>query len=177
MRGLGYMVTHPAFGVGMRNFQVAEGTISPRAKLQERGIGVWWGAAHNTYVQAGAELGIPGLLLLLGLLGTSFLSLRRLARDALRVNPAGSDLSRLAQCLMAALIGFAVGAFFLSLAYADMLYALVAFSIALTKIARSDYSGARDSQRLETSLPRYAGYGSPARRRSASMGPAGDAAR
>src|SRR6266446_1428225 len=94
MRGLGYMVDHPAFGVGMRHFQVAEGTISSRARLQERGIGVWWGAAHNTFVQAGAELGIPGLLLLLGLLGTAFQSLRRVARDALRVNPAGSDLSR-----------------------------------------------------------------------------------
>jgi len=136
MRGLGYMVDHPAFGVGMRNFQVAEGTISSRARLQERGIGVWWGAAHNTFVQAGAELGIPGLLLLLGLLGTAFQSLRKVARDALRVNPAGSELSRLAQCLMTALIGFAVGAFFLSLAYADMLYALVAFTVALAKCAR-----------------------------------------
>ncbi len=136
MRGLGYMVDHAAFGVGMRNFQVAEGTISPRAKLQERGIGVWWGAAHNTFVQAGAELGIPGLLLFLGLLVTAFQSLRRVARDALRVNPAGSDLSRLAQCLMTALIGFAVGAFFLSLAYADMLYALLAFTVALAKCAR-----------------------------------------
>jgi O-antigen ligase len=143
LRGLGYMVDHPAFGVGMRNFQVAEGTISPRAKLQERGIGVWWGAAHNSYVQAGAELGIPGLVLFLGLLGTALQSLRRVARDALRVHPAGSELSRLAQCLMAALIGFAVGAFFLSLAYADMLYALLAFAVALTKIARGDSAVAR----------------------------------
>src|SRR2546425_4973386 len=44
-------------------------------------------------------------------------------------------LPRLAESLMAALVGFVVGAFFLSLAYADMLYALVALAIALGKIA------------------------------------------
>jgi O-antigen ligase len=137
-RGIGYMEDHPLFGVGLRNFQVAEGTISPRAKLQERGVGVWWGAAHNTYVQMGAELGFPGLMLLLGMMTTAFMSLRRVARRALRGNPAGSEVSRLAQSLMAAIVGFAVGAFFLSLAYADMLYMLIALTIALAKCARAD---------------------------------------
>ena len=137
-RGIGYMLDRPLFGVGMRNFQVAEGTISSRARLRERGVGVWWGAAHNSYVQAGAELGMPGVLLLLALLWTAFRGLRRAARRALRVNPAGTDVSRLAQSLMGALIGFAVGAFFLSLAYSDMLYTLLALSVALAKVARSD---------------------------------------
>src|SRR6185295_7168359 len=116
-RGIGYMLDRPLFGVGMRNFQVAEGTISPRARLRDRGVGVWWGAAHNTYVQAGAELGVPGLLFFLGMFATAFASLRRAARNALRVRPAGSEVSRLAQSLMAALVGFAAGAVFLSLAY------------------------------------------------------------
>jgi hypothetical protein len=39
---------------------------------------------------------------------------------------------------MAALVGFVVGAFFLSLAYADMMYVLVALAIALAKIARPE---------------------------------------
>ncbi len=135
-RGMGYMLGRPVFGVGMRNFQVAEGTISPRAKLQERGVGVWWGAAHNSYVQAGAELGVPGLLFFIGMFATAFVSLHRLARQALRVRPAGNAVSRLAQSLMAALVGFAVGAVFLSLAYADMLYMLMGFMIALLKAVR-----------------------------------------
>ena len=42
---------------------------------------------------------------------------------------------------MAALVGFAVGAFFLSLAYTDMLYMLVAFTIGLTKVARIEETG------------------------------------
>jgi O-antigen ligase len=135
-RGVGYMLGQPMFGVGIRNFQVAEGTISPRARLQERGVGVWWGAAHNSYVQAGAELGIPGLLFFLGMFATAFASLRRAARNALRVRPAGSEVSRLAQSLMAALVGFAAGAVFLSLAYSDMLYMLMGFVIALLKAVR-----------------------------------------
>lgn len=139
-RGIGYMEDHPLFGVGMRNFPVAEGTISPIARLRERGIGVWWGAAHNTYVQVGAELGFPGLLLYLGVIGTAFASLRRAARRALRAHPQGGEVSRLAQSLMAALVGFAVGSFFLSLAYADMLYMLIALTIGLTKAARSDFA-------------------------------------
>jgi len=137
-RGIGYMLDRPLFGVGMRNFQVAEGTISPRARLRDRGVGVWWGAAHNTYVQAGAELGVPGVLIFLTMLGTAFYSLCRVARRALRANPAGNDMSRLAQSLMAALIGFTVGAIFLSLAYSDMLYTLLALSVSLAKLARSD---------------------------------------
>jgi len=135
-RGLGYMIDHPVLGVGGQNFGVAEGTISPLAKLQERGIGVRWGAAHNTFIQVGAELGLPGLLLFIGVIVTAFRSLRRVTRVAARDGPAAANLSRFAQTLTAALIGFVTGSFFLSLAYHDILYTLVAFTLALAKIAR-----------------------------------------
>jgi len=137
-RGVGYLVDRPVLGVGMNNFQVAEGTISPLAKRQERGLAVYWTAPHNTFIQAGAELGVPGLLLFIGLFVTSLASLRRVARRARSASPPVADLSRLAQTLMAALVGFAVGAFFLSLAYTDMLYTLVALAVALQKVARAD---------------------------------------
>jgi probable O-glycosylation ligase (exosortase A-associated) len=136
-RGIGYMEDHPLFGVGMRNFPVAEGTISPLAERRERGIGVWWGAAHNTYVQVGAELGFPGLLLYLGAIVTALLSLGRVSRRALWAHPEDGEVSRLAQSLMAALVGFAVGSFFLSLAYADMVYMLIALTVGLVKSARA----------------------------------------
>jgi len=134
-RGLGYMASHPVLGVGAGNFAVAEGTISPLARLQERGIRVRWGAAHNSFLQVGAELGIPGLLLFIGLIATAFTSLRRVARRPLAASPPAGDVSRLAQSLMAALVGWVVGAFFLSLAYTDMLYTLVALVVGLAKIA------------------------------------------
>ncbi len=135
-RGIGYLMEHPLLGVGGENFAVAEGTISPLARLQERGRGVRWGAAHNTFVQVGAELGVPGLLLFIGLLVTAFRSLRRVTREAVRDGPAGADVSRLAQVFTASLIGFVTGSFFLSLAYHDILYTLLAFALALAKIAR-----------------------------------------
>jgi len=137
-RGLAYMIDNPVLGVGGQNFAVAEGTISPLAKLQERGRGVRWGAAHNTFIQVGAELGVPGLALFIGLIVATFRSLRRVAGLAAKARdrPGAADLARLAQTLTAALIGFVTGAFFLSLAYHDVLYALVAFSLALSKMAR-----------------------------------------
>lgn len=135
-RGIGYMTGHPVFGVGLRNFQVAEGTISTQARRAERGLGVRWGAAHNTFVQIGAELGMPGLLLFVALLANAFLTLGRAARR-FRSGDYDPDASRLTQTLMATLVGFIVGGFFLSLAYADLLYTLVAFSIGMDKIARS----------------------------------------
>jgi len=135
-RGLGYMTDRPVLGVGLGNFQVAEGTISPLARLQERGVGVRWGAAHNSFIQAGAELGVAGLLLFIGLIVTAFRSLRRVARRALQANPPAEDVSRLAQTFMATLVGWVVGAFFLSLAFTDMLYTLVGLTLALGKVSR-----------------------------------------
>jgi hypothetical protein len=43
----------------------------------------------------------------------------------------------LAGSISAALIGFAVGGFFLSLAYSDMLYTLAALAVGLGKVARA----------------------------------------
>src|SRR4029077_16062919 len=59
-RGLGYMLENPLFGVGPNNFQTAEGTLSPYAERQQFGVGVRWNAAHNSYIQVGAELGVVG---------------------------------------------------------------------------------------------------------------------
>ena len=134
-RGIGYMMDRPVVGVGMGNFQTAEGTLSPQARRSEYGRGVRWGAAHNTFVQIGAEVGIPGLLLFLALLANLFLALRRVGRRAKRAG--ATDVARLAQTLTAALVGFVVGGFFLSLAYADMLYTLAALAMGLAKVART----------------------------------------
>jgi O-antigen ligase len=150
MRGLGYMAEYPVLGVGIGNFPTAEGTISPLARLQERGIGVRWGAAHNSFIQVGAELGVPGLLLFVGVIATAFRSLRRVAAQRARAGRGADNVARLAQSLMAALVGFVVGAFFLSLGYADLLSALVALAIALAKSARG---GAERGQPQLHSVP------------------------
>ena len=97
-----------------------------------------WGAAHNTYVQVAAELGIPGIMLFLALMGGAFAALRRAARWSRRTGRPRGPVAKLSQTLMASLVGFAVGAVFLSLAYTDMLYMLLALAAGLAKTARTE---------------------------------------
>lgn len=135
-RGLGYMRQHPVFGVGAGNFPTAEGTISPLAQRQQYGMPVKWGPPHNSYVQIGAELGVPALLIFAGFLLSVFAALRARQPPAggAPPQPDGPAATRLAQALTAALIGYVVGAFFLTLAYYEMLYMLAALAVALRKV-------------------------------------------
>lgn len=137
-RGVGYMIRHPLLGVGAGNFPRAEGTISPLVGRHPRTRGLKWGPPHNSYVQVGAELGVPGLLIFAAFLFSVFRALRTLP------TPAGPSplpghgpfgAVRLAQSLTAALIGFAVGAFFLTLAYHDMLYTLAGIAVGLRQVS------------------------------------------
>ena len=140
-RGIGYMLEYPVFGVGPANFQAAEGMLSPHAERQQFGIGVRWNAAHNSFVQVGAELGIPGLLLFLAIITSTFCALRRAAQNLRASRRPQRTAAELTQALTASLIGFLVGAFFLSLAYSEMFFTLVSLAVALQKVtqSRSEY--------------------------------------
>lgn len=69
------------------------------------------------------------MLFFLTMLGAAFAALRSVR--AVPGAPRGPP--QLAQSLRAALIGFVVGAAFLSLAYSDMLYVLLALAVGLAK--------------------------------------------
>ena len=73
----------------MRAFPVAEGTIFVplAARAEAVGHGLKWNAAHNSFVEIGAELGIPGLLVFLALLICTYRSAMRVAYDALARPP------------------------------------------------------------------------------------------
>jgi len=133
-RAVGYMLSHPLLGVGPGNFPAAEGILSPFAQRQQFGVGVRWNAAHNSYLQVGAELGVPGLVCFLGIIASAFRALRPPRR---RAGAAGHASPELSQALTASLIGFVVGAFFLSLAYHDLLYTLVALAVGLQKVTNA----------------------------------------
>ena len=147
-RGISYMLKYPLFGVGGDNFGVAEGTISPLASLQQYGIGVRWNAAHNSFVQTGAELGIPGLLLLLAVIGSAFASLRRIGQLHAKSRVRERGPPQLAQALASSLVGFVVGAFFLSLAYSEMLYTLAGLAVALAKVTSLGSAHHADQRRM-----------------------------
>jgi O-antigen ligase len=132
-RGIGYMMANPLLGVGPDNFQTAEGTLSPLAERQQYGFGVRWNAAHNSFIQMGAETGLPGLALFVAIIWSAFAALRRAGRaEVARTGDARAPA--LTPALTASLIGFTVGAFFLSLAYSEMLYTLVAFAVGMRKV-------------------------------------------
>jgi O-antigen ligase len=131
-RGMGYMAMFPVLGVGPANFPTAEGTLSELAARQR--FGLRWNAAHNSYVQVGAESGFIGLGIFVMMLAATFAAVRSVRRRAKA--KADKRMRELAQALTGALLGFAVGAFFLSLAYSEMLYALIAMIVGLHKVAR-----------------------------------------
>jgi len=132
-RGIGYIAGNPMLGVGPGNFQMAEGTLSAIAERQQFGIGVRWNAAHNSFVQIGAEIGLPGLLLYIALLASAFAALRRAARSDVIDGMPAERRRALSAAVAASVLGFVIGSFFLSLAYSEMLYTLLAFSIGLQK--------------------------------------------
>jgi len=129
-RGIGYMVSYPMFGIGIANYPRAEGTISEKTASMSVNHGVRWAAAHNSFVQVGAEMGIPGLILWSSIIVGGIVGCRRLRKRMPREWRNGTEEQRFlylaTMYLPMALVGFAVTAFFVSFAYMDPIYVLAA---------------------------------------------------
>jgi len=131
-RGFGYMMSYPLFGVGISNFNKAECTLSERLVEEGPGVGIRCTAPHSTWVQVGAELGIPGLIIWFTLLTLPVVRLLRLSRSLpigwLRGDLEQRFLFACASALPISLIGFMVASTFLTFAWLDLPYLLVIFS-------------------------------------------------
>lgn len=142
IRGLRYMLRYPAFGIGLDNFGRAEGTISDLALRNDGSHGIKWSAPHNSYVQAGAELGIPGLVLFSVLVGGCIVVPFRLRRIMPATWEHGSwDQRFLHQAVLfvpLAALGFAVTSFFVSFAYLDPIYFIATISGALSSCVAAE---------------------------------------
>lgn len=146
-RGLSYTADHPVTGVGFGNFPVAEGHT-----LENLGYGVKWSTAHNAYILVMAELGVPGLLVFLLIIGSIAKTVRHCGTRKLsgraRASPAGFDLAAiavLADATALSLVGYVVGAFFLSAAYN------VAFVFLITMAASIELVQAALARRMKRS--------------------------
>jgi hypothetical protein len=139
-RGIGYMVAYPVFGVGINNFPMAEGTISDKARNLVRGQGIRWAAPHNSFVQAGAETGVTGLLLWVSLVLVNIVVPLRLASRLPRAWLRGTSNQRFlafgCRYLPIAQLGFAVTSFFVSFAWLEPVYFLSALVAGLSLIVR-----------------------------------------
>lgn len=134
-RGMGYMLSRPIFGLGIGNFEKAECSISDKARRTPAGHGIRCLPPHNSFVQAGAELGVPGLLLWASIPLFGVVALLRLGRRLpyrWRRGTREERFLRLACPYFAvALVGFTATAFFLNFAWLEPYYVLGAFVAAL----------------------------------------------
>lgn len=134
---------YPVFGVGLDNFMYLFRYYAPDPE-QAR-------VAHNTYLQILAEAGYVGLLLYLGLLGTSFWTFESVRRRASRHDMdwavSGSTY------LMGSLVAFVVGGVFLNRAHFDLTYHVMILGCCLDRIVRFEVNAlrAREEDRARVS--------------------------
>ena len=102
---------HPLLGVGIGCYNQANARYAPGLGRRD---------AHNTYISLGAEMGIPGLLLWLGLVGSVLAQVRRRRRSL-----EADDRTIQILWLERAIVGCLVAAFFASYAGITTFYLLL----------------------------------------------------
>lgn len=137
-RGIQYMMRNPLTGIGIDNFPRAEGTLSARAvaQAQDRSLaGIKWSAAHNSFLEVAAEMGVVGLYFFLGLIfGSIFISFklrRKMPRSWVTGTAEERFLYLMTLYLPVSFITFSVSGFFVSFAYRDLIYVFGAFTVGL----------------------------------------------
>jgi O-antigen ligase len=171
-RGMTYMSVYPIFGLGINNFWRAECLVPITAKVRRHraGTGIRCTPPHNSHVQAGAELGIPGLLLFWSLVFGGIwraMALRRRLPIAWMKGTQEQRFLYLATMYMSvSMVGFASASTFVSFAWIDIVYILAALMAGLHVCARQ-VAGADPSSPAGVGPPDAAG--TPTRRYRASV--------
>jgi putative inorganic carbon (HCO3(-)) transporter len=127
--------SHPLTGLGYGGFQPASIDLifrTPDASLLNFDIPPGGQVAHSAYFGTAAELGIPGLILFVGLLWSTIRWLRRVAVHARAVQ--AWVVSRAAHALMVGVIGWAVASIFLSSETSRPLWVIIGVAVALPKL-------------------------------------------
>lgn len=141
--GLRMFEAYPVFGVGIGNFK----NLMPR--YTPPGVQVDT-MAHNTYIEYLAEMGPLGLFLFLAIAYFSFRSLRRV-RKLTRSVGQPSTLYFAALSLESGLLGYLVGALFLSAEYEKLLWVVIFLSACLPGLVPLHRSTELQKLDLETS--------------------------
>lgn len=132
-KGIEYTLEYPIFGLGPGNFPAYEG--SHNKVVGTHGM---WHSTHCTWVQASAECGIPGALLMLAGYISSFLMLNRTYRKAKR-RPDCRDIQNTAFYMMLGMVGFCMAISFLNFAYLFYGPALAGLAIAVHRTANAEF--------------------------------------
>ena len=126
---------HPYRGIGYGGFRHVSNDLllgTPGVNLEHYTLRPDGAEAHNLYLGTAAELGYTGLLLYLGIMGSTALSLRRTAKRAFE---AGEQfVARVANALILSLIGWAIASIFISTDTTRAFWIVVGLALALPKL-------------------------------------------
>jgi hypothetical protein len=123
--GLNMIESHPIFGIGLDQFK----TVAPQYNSNLFQVAGRSYIAHNTYVQIGAECGLPALVCFLLLLIQAMRNCRMTRRLSI---PGISDL---ALAMQVSLIGFCIAGVSVTAEYVTALWILIVLSQNLREIA------------------------------------------
>jgi O-antigen ligase len=126
MTGVGIMLQNPLLGVGAGAYETAEG-------MTHGGVGKWE-AAHNSFIQIGAELGLVGLGLFLYLIWRGIRNCQTVRRMG-RGDRTWGRYRWLAFGLEISLYAYVIAGSALSQAYSNVVYAVIALTVVLRAIA------------------------------------------
>jgi O-antigen ligase len=131
----------PFLGLGYGAFlEVSDNLIvqTPNINFQHFDLRPNGSQVHNAYLGSLAELGIPGLVLFVGLLTSTALSFRRTAKRARAV---GADfIARVSNALFLSLLGWSIASVFLSSEVSRALWIVIGLSLALPRLVRAEES-------------------------------------
>lgn len=123
--GLEMMRDYPILGIGFGNWTPYHSVIYGTGQLP-----------HNIFIQAGAELGVTGLLVFVALLGWTFVINRDTRRVAATMGDRGRFAHYMAHGLDGAMVGFVVSGFFVTVLYYPYFWINLAMTVALNNAAR-----------------------------------------
>jgi O-antigen ligase len=124
--GIEIIKANPVLGVGYKNW----------IPYYRRHYVVGGQLPHNIFVEVGAESGLLGLTAFLGLIGITFALNRRTRRVAKGLQERGKFLTSMAHGLDAALVGYLVSGFFVTVFYYPFFWINLAMTVALHDAAR-----------------------------------------
>lgn len=139
--GLEIMRKHPWLGIGYGNWMDYY-SLTYFADVQSAGTaqGALFRQAqvpHNPFIQAGAELGVPGLLTFIGLIVATFVINRRTRRMMVWLGDEGRFMAHLATGLDGALVGFLTSGFFVTVLYYPYFWINLAMTVAVHRAAQA----------------------------------------
>ena len=132
-KAIEYTLTHPIFGIGPDQFANYEG--SHNKIIGTHGM---WHAVHNSFLQAFAETGFPGGILLIACYVSTWLLLNRTYRQA-RARPECRDIQITVFYIMLSMLGFCIAIFFLNFTFYYYGPALAGMALSVSRAAKYEF--------------------------------------